>query len=253
MGLRRNLGVKHSNAALIAFIDDDAIASPDWLSNIYFLFSKYPDLACAGGPHITPKNEKKGRTMHLAEGTFAEILMGGKVIEGKPAVGKIAGCNVVYRKNVFEKVGLLNEKYRSGEDWDLHIRLCNNGNRIRFEPSVWVWHHRQGLKHAFLNSSKMFRFFMSWSTIKYARYESFFASYYLTNAVFVLLVILAFTSLQLFAAVFLVVFLGYFFFNFMQLQQKRSIVYFPLSLVFTLARIGGFYYGFYKYVVLRLR
>jgi GT2 family glycosyltransferase len=75
--------------------------------------------------------------------------MGHRISLDRYAVGKIAGCNVAYRKVVFDKIGYLNEKLKSGEDWEFHIRLAENGYSMRFDPDILVWHHRQGLKHGF--------------------------------------------------------------------------------------------------------
>ncbi len=249
LGAARNLGVKNAKGDIVIFIDDDAEAPDDWLSKIFSTFQQYPSLICLGGSHLTPLDESKSNPLRFVEGSFAESQMGEVVILGRSAVGKIAGCNVAYRKSIFDKIGPLNEKLRSAEDWDFHIRLCENGYDIRFDPRISVWHHRQGLKHAFWNSSNLVPFFLSWRTLKYSRYESFFASYYLSNFLFLVLLITIFLSPIIFALLLAFTLLGHFTFTAIRTRiHDRRILYYPLVVLFTLARITGFYFGIFKRV-----
>jgi GT2 family glycosyltransferase len=253
LGAARNLGVKFAKGDIVVFIDDDAEAPDDWLSKIYSTFQQYPSLICLGGAHLTPIEESKSDPLRFVEGSFAESQMGGVVILNRSAVGKIAGCNVAYRKMIFDKIGPLNEKFKSGEDWEFHIRLAENGYDLRFDPHVSVWHHRQGLKHAFLNSSNMVPFFLSWKSLKYSRYESFFASYYLSNFLFLVLLVTLFLSPVAFVLLLALTLLVHFTFTAIRTRvHDRRIAYYPLVILFTLARIAGFYFGILKRIVSRV-
>jgi len=253
LGAARNLGVMHAKGDIVVFIDDDAEATDDWLSRIYSEFEHDTSLICLGGAHLTPSDESKESVLRFVEGTFAESHMGEAVIRNRSAVGKIAGCNVAYRKMIFSKIGPLNETLRSGEDWEFHIRLAEKGYELRFDPRISVWHHRQGLKHAFWNSSNMVPFFLSWRTLKYSRYESFFASFYLSNFLFLVLAALIFFSPVAFGLLLAVTLLGHFSFTAMRTGvHDRRIAYYPLVVLFTLARITGFYYGIFKRVAYKI-
>ncbi|HYB92852.1 MAG TPA: glycosyltransferase, partial [archaeon] len=184
LGSARNLGVKCAKGEIVAFIDDDAEAPRDWLAKIYATFQQYPKLSCLGGPNLTPPEESAKKPSSFVTGSFMESRMGHNVILDRSAVGRIAGCNVSYRKDVFDKIGYLNETLRTAEDWEFHIRLVENGYSLRFDPEIRVWHHRQGIKHGFIGASNLVPFFLSWKTLKYARYEPFFASFYLSNFLF---------------------------------------------------------------------
>ncbi len=164
LGAARNLGVKNSKGELVVFIDDDAKAPEDWLNKIYSTFQKFPNLACLGGSYLTPSKEFEESPLKFVVGSFTDSRRGEYISEDRSAVGKIAGCNVAYKKEVFEKVGYINEKYRSGEDWEFHMRLVENGYHLRFDPTMSVWHNRGGLKHTFWNSTRMVPFFLSWKT-----------------------------------------------------------------------------------------
>ena len=86
-------------------------------------------------------------------------------------------------------MGFLNEKVKTCEDWAFHLKIVENGYTLRFDPEVTVLHHRQGLKHLFQANSNASSFFLSWKTLKYAQYESLFASFYLTNFICLFLII----------------------------------------------------------------
>jgi GT2 family glycosyltransferase len=247
LGAARNLGVKNSRGDIVVFIDDDCEAPEDWLSQIYLSFQRFPLLYCLGGPHLTPSEESEKNPLRFVEGTFIESRMGKGVILDRSAVGKIAGCNVAYRRDVFDKVGCLNETMRSGEDWEFHIRLAENGCSMRFDPEIFVWHHRQGLKHVFWGGSNLVRFFMSWKTFKYARYESFFASFYLSNFLFFVLLAALFISPWIFSLLLIFSLLVHFTFTAVRTKTRSwKVVYYPLIVLVTLMRLFGFYFGLLK-------
>jgi glycosyltransferase involved in cell wall biosynthesis len=250
----RNLGIIYSKGDIVVFIDDDAEAPENWLSKIYSTFQLYPSLVCLGGPNLTPTEERKKHPLRFVQGSFLESRMGQNISLDRSAVGRIAGCNVGYRKAIFEKIGYLNEKLKSGEDWEFHIRIAENGYNMRFDPEISVWHHRQGLKHVFLNSSKMVPFFLSWKTLKYSRYEPFFASFYSTNIAFLLLLIILFISPFVFILLLASLLFGHFVFAMVRTKTYDwRIIYYPLQILVTLTQIMGFYFGIFKIIGSKLK
>jgi len=45
----RNTGVRHASKDIVAFIDDDCVASPDWLHFVEMPFVQDPDVGVVGG------------------------------------------------------------------------------------------------------------------------------------------------------------------------------------------------------------
>ena len=208
LGAARNFGVKNAKGKLVSFIDDDAEAPSDWLDKISMTFSRFPSLCCLGGPHFTSQDESGKNPLSLVEGLFFEGHLQ-KTYFDKSAIAKIGGCNVTYKRSVFQDIGYINENLRTCEDWEFHRRLVENGCSLRFDPEIWVLHHRQGLKHAFQGSSKSAPFFLSWKTFKLLRYDFFFASFYAMHSLFIMLIIILFISPYFFVLIFLSLLLGY--------------------------------------------
>jgi GT2 family glycosyltransferase len=253
LGAARNLGVRNAKGKLVSFIDDDAEASVDWLEKIFITFSRFPSLSCLGGPHITPQDESEKNPLRFVGGLFFEGPSQ-KTYFDKSAIGKIAGCNVTYKRSVFEEIGYLNENLGTCEDWEFNRRLMEKGYSLRFDPEIWVLHHRQGLKHTFQGSSKSAPFFLSWKTFKLLRHESFIASFYVMNFLFILLLITLFISPYFFILILLSFLAGYVIFYAIRTHTyNRKIFYFPLVILLTLVRILGFYFGLIKYASLKLR
>src|SRR5258707_61217 len=46
----RNVGVRSTKAPLVAFIDDDALPSPDWLKSLVAVFDEEKSAGAVGGP-----------------------------------------------------------------------------------------------------------------------------------------------------------------------------------------------------------
>jgi GT2 family glycosyltransferase len=253
LGAARNLGVRNATGHLISFIDDDAEAPIDWLEKVSTTFSRFPSLSCVGGPHFAFKDESEKKSLKSVGGVFFEAHLQ-NICFDKSAIGKIAGCNVTYKRSVFQDVGYLNETFRTCEDWEFNRRLVENGCSLRFDPEIWVLHHRWGLKHIFQGSTKSAPFFLSWKTFKLSRYESLFASFYLTNFLCILLLIILFISPIFFVLIFFSFFVGYGIFTAVRTKTyDRQIFYFPLAILFTLARIVGFYFGLIKTAAQKIR
>jgi GT2 family glycosyltransferase len=253
LGAARNQGVKSANGKLVTFLDDDAEAPSDWLKKILLKFDESPALSCLGGPHIGFTKESQNSTLKTACSMAFEAHLQKKYV-GKSAIGKIAGCNVTYKRIVFEEIGYINENLRTCEDWDFQTRLAEKGYSLVFDPEISVMHHRGGLRHIFKGSSKSAPFYLSWKTLKLSRYESIFASFYLTNAAF-FIIIIAFFFYPIFSLLtFVLVLCGYTIFTAIRTKTyNKKIFYFPIAILYTFARLIGFYYGLIKTLSQKLR
>jgi len=111
LSVARNTGVKYSNGNIIAFTDDDVWVSKTWAENISGVY-KNSDVLCAGGEVIMINMEivkdKKWLTNYFLRFLFPTEFpkYTGKII----APYFLVGANISFRKDVFKKYGLFDEK-----------------------------------------------------------------------------------------------------------------------------------------------
>jgi GT2 family glycosyltransferase len=148
----RNLGIKNANGDIIAFIDDDAVAGKNYLSN---LAKNYEDENVVGvGGKILPK-EKPNYPEEL-------YWIGGFTYKGFPEerceVRNVHGCNMSFRSEVFDKVGLFDTKLGrvgrklvTAEETEFSIRALNSfpDSKIIYDPSVVVYHKTHEYRQTF--------------------------------------------------------------------------------------------------------
>jgi GT2 family glycosyltransferase len=132
----RNTALECAQAEVIVFLDDDAAAEAEWLAR---LVAPYEDGSVIGvGGSATPRWD------WVVGCTYA-----GQPTQQAP-VRNMMGCNMSFRRQVFESVGGFSENLgRVGkvplgcEETELCIRAqaAENGSRILFEPAASVRHH----------------------------------------------------------------------------------------------------------------
>lgn len=150
----RNTGIKNANGDIIVFIDDDAVVDKYYISH---LIKNYSDKKVVGvGGKILPKGKP----------SYPEELywLGGFTYKGyyedRCEVRNVIGCNMSFRKNIFDKVGLFDtafgrvgRKLVTAEETEFSIRTLHllNGSKIIYDPSVVVYHkvyrYRQTLRY----------------------------------------------------------------------------------------------------------
>lgn len=144
----RNTGLAAAGTDVVAFLDDDAIAEPDWLER---LTVHYDDPAVMGtGGKVMPLWQA-GRPRWFPE-EFQWVV--GCSYRGQPdalrPVRNPIGCNMSFRSTVFEIVGGFREGMgRTGQDaagceeTELCIRARQQipGTVILYDPQAVVYHH----------------------------------------------------------------------------------------------------------------
>ena len=145
-----NIGIKESKGEMIALVNNDTIVHPDWLLNLtnhlventdvgiatgVIYFAEYPNLIwCAGGmiDAFTGMTWHKGKLRKIGE------------LNSKIEPDYIPNCGSLIRREVFEDIGMLNERYfLYSEDVEFSLRARAAGWKLAVLPSSSMWHKVQ--------------------------------------------------------------------------------------------------------------
>jgi glycosyltransferase involved in cell wall biosynthesis len=134
----RNTGMRAATGEIIAYIDDDALADPDWLTHVAKTFAS-GSFAAVGGPNVLPPESSwVAECVANAPGGPTHVLVSDRDAEHIP------GCNMAIRKEALERIGGFDPQFRAaGDDVDVCWRLLDAGERIAFAPGAVVLHHRR--------------------------------------------------------------------------------------------------------------
>jgi len=146
---KKDLGVKRAKGEIIAFIDDDAYPSKDWLKNAVKYFQN-KKIAAVCGPGVTPENDS---LLSKVSGWMWSSSLGAggagtyRCWPGKKReVDDYPTFNLIVRKSDFEKVGGFDSMFWPGEDtklcYDLVYKLKK---KIIYDPKILVYHHRRDI------------------------------------------------------------------------------------------------------------
>jgi hypothetical protein len=143
----RNSGARVARGEILVFLDDDAVARPDWLSYLTAPLA-HPEVVGVGG-YVEPV--WAGRAPRWMPEEFLWVV--GASYRGMPrAAGPIRNVwseNMAVRRADFLKIGGFREGFgktglepRGGEDTDFCIRLSNamSGGTWWYEPAAQVGH-----------------------------------------------------------------------------------------------------------------
>jgi O-antigen biosynthesis protein len=140
----RNLGLEHASGEIVAYMDADAQADPDWLTYLA-LALMHPGTAGAGGPNpVPPDDPLTAQCVARVPGGPIHVLLDDERAEHVP------GCNMAFWRERLIEIGGFNPIYKAaGDDVDVCWKLLDRGYEIRFHPSAVVWHRRRDSVWAF--------------------------------------------------------------------------------------------------------
>ncbi|MDO3377281.1 mycofactocin biosynthesis glycosyltransferase MftF [Geoalkalibacter halelectricus] len=140
----RNRGAAAAGGDILAFIDSDCTASPQWLGELLPSFAD-GEVAAVGG-WVDGMNSRRGLDRY--ETVMSSLNLGGRERNGKEGNDTfyLPSCNLLVRRTAFAIVGGFREDLHVGEDVDLTWRLRDCAYRIVYLPKGKVCHnHRSSL------------------------------------------------------------------------------------------------------------
>ncbi len=138
LAVARNVGAEAATGEIVAYIDSDAFADPDWLRYLVLALDSGP-FAGVGGPNLTPESD--GLTAQ-----FIALCPGNPtvVLKNNVEAEHVAGVNMAFRRDALLAVGGFDPVHRrAGDDVDICWRFEEASLPIGFAPTAIVWHHRR--------------------------------------------------------------------------------------------------------------
>jgi GT2 family glycosyltransferase len=142
----RNLGIAHARGEILAFLDDDSMAQPEWLERLVEPYDD-PSVGGVGGRLIdameearaTPEDPRIGvlRPDGLQRANF--VRDPGRPVE----VDFVRGCNMSFRRAALIHIGGFDRRYigsNVGEETDVCLRVKKAGWKMVFQPTAVVHH-----------------------------------------------------------------------------------------------------------------
>lgn len=133
-GLARNRGIADSSGEIVAFIDADCIASPQWLAVAEAEMARPGTDILGGDVRIGCVNPAHPTTTEAYESIYAYRMDRYIAKQGFTGTG-----NLVVRRPVLEDVGPF-AGINVAEDRDWGHRATNKGYAIRFVPAMKAYH-----------------------------------------------------------------------------------------------------------------
>lgn len=157
LSMSRNIGIAMADSNYIAFIDDDAIPEPEWLTNIMKKFDR-EDVAAVGGPVYDNHGidfQKKRFIINRFVNDYSKSKLPIHSFPHSFEFYGVIGCNSIFRKDYVLKVGGFNEQYDYFlDETELCSRLIDYGYRIEYSENAFV-HHKYSTS-AIRNNKKVF-------------------------------------------------------------------------------------------------
>jgi len=158
----RNAGIQNANGQIIAFIDDDETADPEWLVNLTSNLGSC-EWAGAGGRVLPPDSFSRPKWLSSNHSfIFGPISIFDRGTAPTQLCEPPFGANMAYRKDMFEKYGLfrtdlgrVGTNLISNEDTEFGRRLIAGGERLRYEPAALTFHPVE-------KSRMKKKYFLSW-------------------------------------------------------------------------------------------
>lgn len=116
----RNNGIKNAKGELIAFLDSDDAWLPEKLERQLELFRKNDELGLVSSAYYSCDEYFNLPTLVREK----DLSTKRKILPKLFVKNLFATPTIVVKKKCFTRVGLFNENYKFGEDWDMWIRIA---------------------------------------------------------------------------------------------------------------------------------
>lgn len=130
-----NIGIKNASGNVIVIVGGHATFPENFLLEGLELFNKYPDASCVGGPITSIGENDFAKATSLAMSSRVGIGNASHRFPDYEGPAEMA-CFPFYKKEVFDEIGLFDERFVRNQDDELAFRLTRSGRKIYISPKV---------------------------------------------------------------------------------------------------------------------
>lgn len=124
-----NIGIEASRGQYVAILGAHAEYALNYLQTCAELLKEHPEACCAGGPIISRGKGVFGQA--VAAAMSHPVGVGNAKHRFPDYEGYAEGaCFPMFRKEIFKKVGLFDEKFVYAEDDELNYRIARGGDKV---------------------------------------------------------------------------------------------------------------------------
>jgi mycofactocin glycosyltransferase len=136
----RNAGLAAAHTRLVAFVDSDCTATPEWLDALLGHFDD--PLVAAVAPRVVPAATPRRTAVSRYEEVRSSLDRGtcAGLVRPRSRIAYVPSAALVVRRAVCGDGALFDPSLRGGEDVDLVWRLVGAGWDVRYEPAVALAH-----------------------------------------------------------------------------------------------------------------
>jgi GT2 family glycosyltransferase len=164
----RNTALREAKAEFIAYMDDDAMASPEWCQALLDTFRGHPNAGAVGGPVEPIWPGPPPSWLHRLHRGYFTIVDLGEECRALKKGEWLAGTNIAFRKSVLEETGGFNEglgrignSLMSNEELVVAARIAELGYESWYAPEAHMMHR----VHADRVSQQWLRRRVSWQAV----------------------------------------------------------------------------------------
>ena len=173
IGYKRNLGAKLSKTKYISFIDSDAYPNNRWLDFILLSFKKNKNTVAVGGPNISPSTSNIEKKLVSKVRKLFFVTFDNKVkykTKFEFSTKYLPSVNLVIKKNIYLRLGGMNENINTGEDTVFMNNINNQNYKMIQNGMAYVFHKDRNFRNFFrqrlvYGSNLVKNFFLSPSLI----------------------------------------------------------------------------------------
>lgn len=128
-----NIGIRAARGRYVAILGAHTEYAPSYLQACLELLQEHQEVCCVGGPIIS---QGKGRFGRAVAAVMSHPVGVGNAKHRLPDYEGYAegACYPMFRKEVFEKVGLYDESFIRNQDDEFNYRLALHGEKIFISP-----------------------------------------------------------------------------------------------------------------------